>query len=229
VQELLALDPTAPQPLEWAAMVHLADGDLQGARQVVIDAVRRGVPETELVSYFAGYNELAFVLEDKQLELLFRLTPAAFDNDRAWWGQALAIAARQRGDLARARAYADSSLPESKAQSDANPSDPQLRSLYAVMLAYTGQLEAANREADRAVTDAPENSNLDQPYARMQRLRVRLASNNIDGAIDDLEQILGKQYHVSPGYTKTDPTFAPLRGNARFEQLIAQKIGVPVD
>jgi tetratricopeptide (TPR) repeat protein len=228
-QDLLALDPMSPQALEWAAVVHLANGDVQGARRVVVDALARGVPETELVSYFAGYNELAFVLVDEQLQLLFRLTPAAFDNDRAWWGQSLAIAARQRGDLARARAYADSALPESKVQSDGNPSDPQLRALYAVMLAYTGQLEAANREADRAVNDAPENSNLDRPYARMQRLRVRLASNNINGALDDLEAVLGKQYHVSPGYTRTDPTFDPLRGTPRFVRMFARPFGVPVD
>ncbi|MBA2292437.1 MAG: hypothetical protein H0W15_08280, partial [Gemmatimonadales bacterium] len=51
-----------------------------------------------LLAYFAGYNELGWALESPEQELLFRLSPAAFDTDRAWWGQSVAIMASQRGD-----------------------------------------------------------------------------------------------------------------------------------
>ena len=40
---------------------------------------------------------------EAERSLLFRMTPAAFDDDRAWWGQALATAAYQQGDKARAQ------------------------------------------------------------------------------------------------------------------------------
>ena len=40
------------------------------------------------------------MLEDRERQLVFRLTPSAFDNDRAWWGQSLSTAYWQRGDLA---------------------------------------------------------------------------------------------------------------------------------
>ena len=53
--------------------------------------------------------------------MLFRLTPAAFDNDRAWWGQSLATAYWERGNAAMARVYADSALPTSKSQLDVAP------------------------------------------------------------------------------------------------------------
>jgi hypothetical protein len=87
------------------------------------------------------------------LQLLLRLTPASFENDRAWWSQSLATAWWQRGDKARARAYADSALAPSAAQLAAAPDDPQLRALYAVMLAYLGRRAEARAEADlRCIT-----------------------------------------------------------------------------
>ena len=63
------------------------------------------------------------MLEDRERQLVFRLTPSAFDNDRAWWGQSLATAYWQHGEPVRARAYADSALAGSKAQAEATPKD----------------------------------------------------------------------------------------------------------
>jgi hypothetical protein len=40
-------------------------------------------------------------------------------------------------------------------------------------------------------------------------------------ALDQLEPLLKMPYYLSPGWLKIDPTFALLRGNARFERLVA--------
>ncbi len=64
---------------------------------------------------------MSWIMEDNDRQLVFRLTPQAFDNDRAWWGQSLATAYWQAGDTARARAYADSAMAESKRQADDSP------------------------------------------------------------------------------------------------------------
>jgi serine/threonine-protein kinase len=224
--EVMALAPTNPNALQAVVVAHLAADDLDGARRVVRDALTR-IPATELVAYFAGYQEMAFVFDQSELDLLFRLTPAAFDGDRGWWGQALSIAARQQGDLVRAKAYADSSLAESKRQVDAAPNDPQLRALYAVMLAYAGKPDEAIREVDRAVAAAPRSNNNDAPYARIQRTRVLIAAGRTDQAIDAIEELMSYQYYLTPGYLRVDPMFRPLDGNPRFERLKVGGIDVP--
>lgn len=217
-QDVLALQPTGYSTMEWVVFSHLASGDIAGAHRVVQQLLQR-MPATELVSFFAGYQELAFVLSDKDRALLFRMTPATFDNDRGWWSQSLATAARQQGDMARSRAYADSSLAISKQQSDAAPKDPQLRVIYAVMLAYAGRDADAIREANQAMTDvAPDDPQA--PYERLQLVRVLLAIGHNDQAMDEIAKLLKSQYYVTPGYLKVDPLFKQLRGNPRFEKML---------
>ncbi|MDX2207807.1 MAG: protein kinase [Gemmatimonadales bacterium] len=225
-EELMALQPQSWGAIQWLTGVHEVSGDLDRARAVFQEAVK-DKPITQVLVQFSGFNEQAFLFNEEQREMLFRLTPAAFDNDRAWWGQSLSIAARQQGDMVRARAYADSSLATSKQQSDANPDDPQLRALYAVMLAYAGRTAEAIVEADRAVSSAREGDNSNGPYARVQRIRVLMAAGETDKAIDGVEDLLQRQYYVTRGYLKVDPTYAPLKGNPRFERLLVGGLDVP--
>ncbi|MGH7519011.1 MAG: hypothetical protein ACREOC_16360 [Gemmatimonadales bacterium] len=42
-----------------------------------------------------------------------------------------------------------------------------------------------------------------------------------DKALDQLEPLLRIPYNLSPGLLRIDPTFAPLKGNPRFEKLAA--------
>jgi hypothetical protein len=41
-------------------------------------------------------------------------------------------------------------------------------------------------------------------------------------ALDRLEPLLKIPYFLSPGWLRIDPTFAPLKGNPRFERLAAE-------
>ena len=220
--QALALAPGDLGTTEYAAAAHVGKGDLAGAQAVIRDAIGPA-SATELVAYFAGYNELAWLLEDREYQLLFRLSPAAFDNDQAWWGQSLAIAASQRGDTARARAYADSALAISAAQSAANPTDPQLHALYGVVLALTGRGAEGIREAEQAVAlAAPQPNDQNSLYARVQLVRVYIIAGKKEQAIEGLESLSRAQYSITPNRLRLDPTFAPLKGNPRFEKLLTQ-------
>ena len=105
----LALAPANLTLISEQAMTFLQGGDLAGAR-AVLAAASKEVKPTALVAEFAAFENLHWVLDDAQRDVLLRLTPGAFDGDRATWGIALAQAWALRGDQAKAREYAEEAL-----------------------------------------------------------------------------------------------------------------------
>ncbi len=212
----LASAPDDLNLLEYQVMTHLAQGDLAGGQAEIRSAIDRGVAAPAIVAFFAGYRELSWALDQRGQQLLFRLTPVAFDNDRAWWGQSLATASWERGDRAAARAYADSALALSAAQLAASPRDAQLHALQALMLAYLGRADAARSEIARAMALSTTS---DRAYLSMLGVRVSLALGDTGHALDGIEWLLKQPSPMTQAWLRIDPTFRSLRGNPRFEQL----------
>ena len=217
-----ALSPDDLQSLHFEAMTHLALGDLAAARAVI----RRGlsvVPAPALVSQVSGFFETAWVLDEKEQQLLYRLTPAAFDEDRAWWAQTLATSHWDAGNRSRAVAYADSALVPTESQVRANPGDAQLQALYGVMLAYLGRRQeavAAGRRAVDLLTASRDMRNL--PYIYVQVARIHLALGEQDAALDIVEKQLNSSPQLTPGWLRLDPMYGTVRGNARFAALVGR-------
>jgi serine/threonine-protein kinase len=206
--------------VEWQAIAHVAQGDLKAARGVVQAAIEGNFSAPAVAAFFGGYQEMGWVLEEREQQLLLRLTPAAFDNDRAWWGQSLATAYWQRGNATMARAYADSSLPTSAQQIESSPNDAQLLVLHGLMLAYAGRGEEAKALVARVepmVTSLTSNAN----YVRWQLVRISLALGDTEDAITRLEELVKQPYFITPAWLRIDPTFRSLKGNPRFEQLVS--------
>jgi tetratricopeptide (TPR) repeat protein len=132
---------------------------------------------------------VSWALEDAERQLLFRLTPAAFDNDRAWWGQTLAIAHWQQGNLEAARAYADSALPATNVQVAASPMDGQGHALHALMLAYVGRKSEAIAEGKQAV-EMPGGGVGNLHYCMLLLVRTYLAVGEPELAMDQIEALL---------------------------------------
>jgi hypothetical protein len=78
------------------------------------------------------------------------------------------------------------------------------------------------REGRRAVAMLPMAKDaFVGPYLQHQLARIYILVAEPEKALDQLEPLLKIPYYLSPGWLKIDPTFAPLRGNARFERLVA--------
>jgi serine/threonine-protein kinase len=219
---VLALSRTAPlsvEIVELKAMIHVAQGDLPGARAVIHRALERIEPTT-LVAFFGWAWDLYWVLDDPEQQLLLRVPPTAYDNNRASWGLVLAQTYALRGNAPLARAYADSARLALDEQLRGTPDDAQLHTLKGLALAYLGMKQEAVREGKRGVSLMPAGAGtLQNAYVKHQLVRIYLLVGEPEQALDELEPLLRTPYLLSPGWLRVDPNFAPLKGNPRFRQL----------
>jgi serine/threonine-protein kinase len=216
----LSLVPTDLAALENKAMVHLAQGNLAGA-QAVLQVAPKEVEPTALAAFFATYLDLFWVLDDEQQELLLRLTPGPFGDDRGAWGLALAATYAHRGDGAKARAYADSARVALEAQLKRTPENAETHALLGVALAYLGHHERAVREGRRGVELLPITKDAyTGAYIQHQLARIYLLVGDPEKTLDHLEPLLKLPYFLSPGWLRIDPMFDPLRDNPRFQRLV---------
>ncbi len=215
-----ALRPSSISIFYFQAHLDVAKGDLAGARQTLREA-ERVTDSTTVVAYVALREELLWLLDDAQQRLLLTLTPAALDGGRADWAFALAQTYWRRGDLRRARAFADTArVAYSRLiQAEMNPADlAQLMATQAVALAYFGQKQEAIRRGVEALSASKLAAAPPwQPsYIRILLARIYLLGGEQESALDQLEQV----EYPPPGYFKIDPDLAPLRGNPRFARLV---------
>jgi tetratricopeptide (TPR) repeat protein len=199
--------------------VELLMGDLAAAREVLRSS---GANPAELAAYMSIYYDLYWVLPDTEQDLVLRLPLAAFDDDRASRATVLAQLYALRGDAARARSYADTAVTAYDAQLRESPNDAQLHALRGLVLAYLGRKAEAIAEGERGAALLPMTVDvLNGLYNRRQLMRIYIATGEQEKALDVLERLLKAGDMLSPAWLRIDPTFAPLRGNARFQRLAA--------
>jgi tetratricopeptide (TPR) repeat protein len=214
----LALAPANLTLMGDKAMTFLQEGNLAGARAVMAAAPKEVEP-TALVAAFAVGDDLYWVLDETQRDVLLRLTPAAFDGDRATWGIVLAQAWALRGDQAKARECAEEARKGIVAQwAESRKAQPDV--LLGLALAYLGRKAEAVRVGEASVARAPiAKEPLTGPYVQHQLVRIHILLGNHDRALDLLEPLLKVPYHLTPAWLRIDPNFDPLRGNPRFDKL----------
>ena len=218
----LALAPANLAAIEGKAMSYLGEGDLNEARRVIAEAEAHVAP-TALVAFLATYEDLAWVLDEKQLELLIRLPASAFDDDRGAWALTLAQAQALRGDPEGSRRFAEEAVKAYEAQVRDTPGNTQLNTLLAVSYAYAGRKDEAIREGLKGVELAPVSKDASTgAYNLTQLARVYTLVGEPDKAIDVLERLLKMPSNNSPAWLGINPYFEPLRKNPRFQKLTAK-------
>jgi tetratricopeptide (TPR) repeat protein len=96
--------------------------------------------------------------------------------------------------------------------------------LHGLALAYLGRKAEAIAEGKRGLSLLPISSDAySGAYNQHQLVRIYLLVGEPEQALDLLEPLLKIPYYLSPGWLRIDPDFAPLKGNPRFERLVAGK------
>ena len=219
---VLALAPSNTQLIQLAAINFGSMGRLDSIR-ALIDRSLKITDTTTLMVRFAKFQEMMWVWDPSYWPRFTTLTPKDFDGDRGHWGLKVGGTYRLMGDTVRARAYGDSARIAFEAKLKDFPEEAQLHELRGRALALAGVKDEAVREADLSLR--LRETKLDAstgPYVRFQVARIFLRAGEYDRALDLIDELL-KVYStdVTPAWLRIDPSFLPLKGNPRFEKLIA--------
>ena len=129
-------------------------------------------------------------------------------------------------DADRLRRFEQEARAAAEAQLRNTPDDANTHALLGLALTFLGDRHKAEavREGERGVALVPVAKDAyDGPYYQHQLARIYIRVNEPEKALDQLEPLLEIPYYLSPGWLRIDPTFAPLKGNPRFQQLVAGK------
>jgi tetratricopeptide (TPR) repeat protein len=216
----LSLSGASPDLLDMKVGTFLGQGDLSGARAALRDAPSDLEP-TRIIAHTGAFLNLFWVLDDEQQQLLLRLGPGPFDNDRGQWGLALAQTHALRGNTAAARAYADSALPSLERVAANSPEDGVVHANLGLALALAGRRADAMREGELAMKLEPIATNgITGPIVQHYVVLTYVALRERDAALARLEPLLQAPYFLSPAWLRIDPTLAPLRNHPRFRKLM---------
>ncbi len=177
---------------------------------------------------FPGYIRCLFEIMDKNyqsaLDLLSSSSIEIFEDQDLFFPKSVLFGhvyqATGRPDLARSSFESARALLEREAKE--RPEDPRVHSSLGIVYAALGKKDEAIREGKRAVELYPvsKDAMIGPSYVHnLAEIFVLLGEN--EAALDKLEYLLSIPYaYISIPVLRADPTWDPLRGLSRFQQLL---------
>ena len=202
--------------------IELAAGDTAAARRVAEQAML-DLPSDQVLGEI-GSNALAWVLATGDMQRLLALGPEAFADGRS--GRALVRARHYylQGDSARMRQWADSAQRLRRVELRSVPDDTRLLIGLASAEAFRGRGAAALELAGRAIATerrlAGGGVSRNLPEIMFFAAEAAVVAGDHTAALAWLDELLAIRSIYTPAWLRVDPTWARLRGDPRFEELL---------
>ena len=210
----------------WEKMRLYANGEgsLSKAQSVLAQALRQ-MSLGKFMSQARQVPLLGLVASDESHRVdLANLPPDQFGNDVVHYYLLKAQAYRFQGQSQLARSYYDSLAAATTERLRTLPDDAFLHAFLGLADAYRGDRAEALREGRRAADLLPPSRDA---YTGVdivvERAEIYAAVGQADSAVSLLQTAVAVPSQYSASGLKADPTWAPLRGNGRFERLVAGK------
>jgi tetratricopeptide (TPR) repeat protein len=230
LEQAIALAPDIPFYHAGRAYLHLMDGKIGEARQVLAEAASRVDPARILLGVSAvRYPALVRLFAVEHRDAIARLTLRAAEGDTIGYYWLKAEYRRAIGDPAGTRAALDSArviLEPKVAARRANTEMGQnpVEEFLALIYAREGRKAAAIQLGREGVQRLPASRDAVAGPAWLQWLvEVYVETGEYDAAVGELERLLSIPSLVSVPLLRVDPLFAPLKANPRFERLVRVK------
>jgi len=206
---------------DLALLLVIWRGDVEAARRVVHEGL--AFPDAGQIMNRLRFHAAMFVGSDSaDRAVVQRLTVDMFRGDTAEYFLWTADWTRRHGEASRARAYADSARTMLERRVRREPGEHGLRMALALAYAKLGRKADALREGEKAVALLPVSRDaMDGPGALEELAYVEMLVGETDSAIGRLAYLLTIPSTVSVPLLRADPMWDPLRGNARFQRLLA--------
>ncbi|HET6271341.1 MAG TPA: protein kinase [Bacteroidota bacterium] len=202
-------------------------GDVAKAMAVLDEAIKNNVDTKSEV--FMQDLATILILSDRFDEALSQLSsgPKLFSENQFQFSTKdllTAIAYSNMGKPERARPYYQSATTVLDEEIRKRPDDARLYSALGLALAGLGRKEEAIRVGKRGVDLMPVTKEAWRgAYREFELAKVYAIVGDQELAIDILEHLLTMPFNVSAHWLRLDPVWTPLRTNARFQKLIAER------
>ncbi len=214
----LALNPLQDYMIFEKTMTHLQEGDLAGARRSSAMIPDSSAPRA-IGAWLWMYPANSWVLEGSQRDLVQRLGPGVFNDNRGRWGDALATEQWVRGNRSEARRWAEEGRKGYESQLLVGTDDALTHGGLARVLAVLGRKAEAESEAARAIELAASARGVRLGWILEAAAVAYVRTGDQESAIDTLERLLTVPHAITPAWLRIDPNYADLRGHPRFERL----------